>query len=1050
MKMKFCQFVFAIFGILLSLCAEAQLTGTCAATRQCGPKTQCDIPPKQEPPDPCNTRTGSPCYVRSGVYATSATDLQVNAVGAPLYFSRTYQSSKTNDGLLGRGWSASTSARVTYSVFLFSAPSTYKKVADVSMPDGSLERFSENTDGTFTPQANIHDILTHNGDGSWDLEKFPGRAIFHFSSTGELLSITDEFGNAQNWAYLNSRVDRITDVGSGRYLTFGYNANGRIYFVQDSAGRRVQYAYDAQGMLMTFTDAANRNTTYSYTPGRLMPVLTQVQDNWGRVVTTNTYNTGDILKSYTEGGETFTYTYYYNGDQNQTKKSPSITGSSWIFTTAANGLITNRSQAGVSESFVYNPDESLQLATDGLGDKTYYTYNANGTVASVTRNYQGPLAIRFDSAYDPNFPDKVTSITPKDPSTGTVNLDWQAWRFDYYQAGSAAPGALFHIYRVRNNGSTLDTMATFTYNSQGQRITVSKGGGPVTSYAYDAVTKDLLSVTFPKNSDSGANSVYTYGYDNLGRAISITDPTGHSTTYAYDNLDRITQVTLPKPSPSTLNFATTMTYDNYDSASGFVFLNQIDPNGKVTRQGYDQYGRLRQSIDILGKITAFAYKGALLSSVTDANGNVASYTYDSQRRLFSTTSPSGAGNSYIYRDDNLLSADSGTAAFYDYDSLKRLISKDGNGTSSSYTTDYTYVGQKLTQVTKTTNALPQSPVIDTESYDYDASYRISGETEGTNGHIDYTYDSADRISGYSIPGRAWATYSRYDDGSLNTIAWSRAPGFFKYTYTPNGQYGTITFPNGQHRDYTYDDQGRLTQLANIHPTTGSLGTYAYGYDVDYGTGQGVLGLRTSMTADGNLTKYYYDPLYQLNRVDYPNVSPFNNEVDSWTYDDIGNRLTSTVNGTTTNYTYYKNSSNPLNNQRLQSDGVNTFTYNGFGQTVSAGTYPYYWYDTSGQAQKIYIAPYYYDYLGRRQFGIYDGQNLIAEGYSNADYVFGPGIDEPLAMYRSGSVSYYTVDGLGSVTKLSSESGVVQNTYVYDAWGVLRNKTGTLSYSAQLN
>ncbi len=36
-------------------------------------------------------------------------------------------------------------------------------------------------------------------------------------------------------------------------------------------------------------------------------------------------------------------------------------------------------------------------------------------------------------------------MTPKNPATGVANYDWQAWKYDYYQAGSAAPGALFHV-----------------------------------------------------------------------------------------------------------------------------------------------------------------------------------------------------------------------------------------------------------------------------------------------------------------------------------------------------------------------------------------------------------------------------------------------------------------------------------------------------------------------------------------------------------------------------------------------------------------------------
>ena len=99
------------------------------------------------------------------------------------------------------------------------------------------------------------------------------------------------------------------------------------------------------------------------------------------------------------------------------------------------------------------------------------------------------------------------------------------------------------------------------------------------------------------------------------------------------------------------------------------------------------------------------------------------------------------------------------------------------------------------------------------------------------------------------------------------------------------------------------------------------------------------------------------------------------------------------------------------------------------------------------------ASYLYDYQGRRSsktvgsatIYLYDGLNLIREaGASSADYLFGPGIDEPLAMSRGGQVYYYETDALGSVSTLTDSSATVQNAYLYDAWGQVRSQTGSLS------
>ena len=81
---------------------------------------------------------------------------------------------------------------------------------------------------------------------------------------------------------------------------------------------------------------------------------------------------------------------------------------------------------------------------------------------------------------------------------------------------------------------------------------------------------------------------------------------------------------------------------------------------------------------------------------------------------------------------------------------------------------------------------------------------------------------------------------------------------------------------------------------------------------------------------------------------------------------------------------------------------------------------------------------------------YDGDNLIEEtnasGTAVARYSQGLNIDEPLAMLRSGTTSYYQADGLGSLTSLSNTSGALANTYTYDSFGNLVASTGSLTNS----
>jgi uncharacterized protein RhaS with RHS repeats len=302
-----------------------------------------------------------------------------------------------------------------------------------------------------------------------------------------------------------------------------------------------------------------------------------------------------------------------------------------------------------------------------------------------------------------------------------------------------------------------------------------------------------------------------------------------------------------------------------------------------------------------------------------------------------TTFPDGAQETYTYWADGFQRTKTdrkNQTINYAYDHFKRPSTTTYPGGA---TISYAYQGSMLTQVIDGS----VSPS-ETSTLTYDSAYRVASETQGTRGTLDFTYTQGDRRASYTVVGGANAAYTYYPDGALDTIQWSRVTGAFKYSYDLDRRIQELDFPNAQHRNYTYDAQGRLVQLANVHPTAGNIATYAYGYDVANSTGlAGILGQRTTLTSTvpsqglaGALTKYYYDRDYQLTGADYPSALPFNGEVDRWTYDAIGNRVTATVNGVGSTFTYAKNPGNALNGQRLVSDGVNSYTYDAIGSIIT--------------------------------------------------------------------------------------------------------------------
>jgi RHS repeat-associated protein len=112
------------------------------------------------------------------------------------------------------------------------------------------------------------------------------------------------------------------------------------------------------------------------------------------------------------------------------------------------------------------------------------------------------------------------------------------------------------------------------------------------------------------------------------------------------------------------------------------------------------------------------------------------------------------------------------------------------------------------------------------------------------------------------------------------------------------------------------------------------------------------------------------------------------------------------------------------------------------------------YDSTNQL--ISTISYAYDGFGRRvkknvngtiTYYIYDNEDIRFETDENgtiiAEYIHGPGIDEPLAMRRDGQNYYYHVNGLGSITALTDSSKVVVQSYVYDSFGQIISQSGNI-------
>jgi RHS repeat-associated protein len=317
----------------------------------------------------------------------------------------------------------------------------------------------------------------------------------------------------------------------------------------------------------------------------------------------------------------------------------------------------------------------------------------------------------------------------------------------------------------------------------------------------------------------------------------------------------------------------------------------------------------------------------------------------------------------------------------------------------------------------------------TNAYTYDADSNRASMTDPEGGVTSYVYDTLNRLSTLTPP-------SAFGNSS------------FGFTYDALSRRTQMTRPNGVTTNYTYNN---LSQLLSVLHQVGTSTIDGATYTVD------PAGSRTAKTDDyANVTSNYtYDPLYELTQ-----VTQATNTTESYSYDPVGNRSSSL--GVSP---YSVNSSN-----ELTSTPSATYAYDNNGniltKVTSAGTTTYSW-DYENRLTSVTLPgtggtlAFKYDGLGRRVQKVftqnststttnylYDGNNAVADVDQNgnvlARYMMTQHIDEPLAELRSGATSYYSLDGLDSVSSLTTSTGALSNTYRYDSFGNLTASSGSIT------
>jgi RHS repeat-associated protein len=352
---------------------------------------------------------------------------------------------------------------------------------------------------------------------------------------------------------------------------------------------------------------------------------------------------------------------------------------------------------------------------------------------------------------------------------------------------------------VDRNGNTI----TYDYDGYARLSSVSDGEGRVIYLEY--ASPSHLQPRGIRRQDASTGRLTGYDYNGNGRLWKITTPEGDVTEFLYDGNNLLWKKIDPrgnvvaeytydngKVATETRNgeLLLTYTYDTGENDSKIVTIVEedltMDPEPRTTVLTFDRHSNLVKKVDPLGNVWVFNYEDHLnpylLTRVTDPNGHVMEYDFDSSGNPIS------------------------------------VIDAQGNETTMSYTDDYLLESIQRPTVTVEGNPVTYNPTV--LGYDANGNLETIEDTlDGIPVVTTFTYFGDGRVE--SITNRSGQTtefeYSTQggglNAGNLKKIILptgpNSAPREIVFDYNAYDERIKATDPAGNFVEYAFDDDGRL-------------------------------------------------------------------------------------------------------------------------------------------------------------------------------------------------------------------------------------------------
>ena len=606
----------------------------------------------------------------------------------------------------------------------------------------------------------------------------------------------------------------------------------------------------------------------------------------------------------------------------------------------------------------------------------------------------------------------------------------------------------------------------------------------------------------PENSDETIDYVafaFVYGYNENEMTVTNAElnilATGYVTKQSEDSKDD-SSVSAGNDSDNDTEVDDYVDYEvlseSVDKTKPFMQTgSEYDSTGNyVTAETNEQGSTTHYVYDVNGNVT----------SITDADDNVTSYAYDSSGNLTSVKN-GDSENLYTYSGLGSVSkiTHNGFDYSFNYDVFYNLVSTQiGNVTVASHTYDsngnltktayangdyleYAYDNYgNISVITGETGKIAEMI--------YNKQGLVTKAVDYSSGETSYYY--------YTFDGSLESEYRTSSDGSLTHYIITDSNGNTVEKTSVNGQTKTITTGtdkdgksfvsnDGVTNETSTDDFGRTTQVRTVR----SDGTLVFNTDYEYAGGKAensttnlvskysqsygsdsVLSYDYSYDNNGNITeikqngklinKYTYDSLNEL-KEEYDYVNKF---YINYSYDGAGNLQNKYEQALDPNYGYptgtqrgntYEYTDTSWKDKLTKING-NNITYDANGNPLSyRDGMSFEWengrilkkintsdssiqmsYDSNGMRTQKTVGGvktnYYYD----------SDKNLIALVKGNDTLLFYYDSDGSATSFSYNGTMYFYVKNLqGDVIRIIDLAGTEVASYVYDAWGNIKDTNG---------